>query len=242
MWVWSTTNKLNLFYLFLFFLPLVTVVSVLRKFIMNMAVKTKSMAPPALRKDGGFELLPTGEGRMKFFARSVQPSSKSLLKKYGISVRADPITVSSFSNQKMELVQQPENASDLTSGESSENEASHFDGNHLKSPFQFSQARGVHRRHGDAEEVRPAQTWRIFGDCGSVRAHARWGGAVRWGAPRPPAAAPGPRRVPRPHARCLPRCLRCPGTRVRRAWQEGLGLSHGPHFVRALPLGGGRPS
>jgi len=150
MWVWSTTNKLNLFYLFLFFLPLVTVVSVLRKFIMNMAVKTKSMAPPALRKDGGFELLPTGEGRMKFFARSVQPSSKSLLKKYGISVRADPITVSSFSNQKIdthssgdeggaetrsstvsELRRQPGTASDLTSGESSENEASHFDGNHF---------------------------------------------------------------------------------------------------------------
>ena len=84
---------------------------------------------------------------MKFFERSVQPSSKSLLKKYGINVRADPITVSSFSNQKMdahssgdegaeirmvsELRRQPGTASDLTSGESSENEASHFDGNHF---------------------------------------------------------------------------------------------------------------
>ena len=115
-----------------------------------MAVKTKSTAPPALRKDGGFELgRPSGEGRMKFFERSVQPSSKSLLKKYGINVRADPITVSSFSNQKMdahssgeegaetrsltvsELRRQPGTASDLTSGESSENEASHFDGNHF---------------------------------------------------------------------------------------------------------------
>ena len=115
------------------------------------AVKYKSTAPPALRKDGGFELgRPSGEGRMKFFARSVQPSSKSLLKKYGISVRADPITVSSFSNQKIdahssgdeggaetrsstvsELRRQPGTASDLTSGESSENEASHFDGNHF---------------------------------------------------------------------------------------------------------------
>jgi hypothetical protein len=114
------------------------------------AVKYKSTAPPALRKDGGFELgRPSGDGRMKFFERSVQPSSKRLLKKYGINVRADPITVSSFSKQKMdahssddegaatrsptvsEIRRQPGTASDLTSGESSENEASHFDGNHF---------------------------------------------------------------------------------------------------------------
>jgi hypothetical protein len=72
-----------------------------------------------------------------------------------------------------------------------------------------------------------------------VRMPAAW-------APRgPSAAALGPRRVQRPHACCLPGCLRCPGTRVRSAQQEGLGLSHGPHIAArpdAPPPGGSRQS
>jgi hypothetical protein len=62
--------------------------------------------PPALSKDdGGFELWrPSGDGslpdaRLKIFEKSVQPSSRDLLSTYGIEIRADPITVSSFSKQ-----------------------------------------------------------------------------------------------------------------------------------------------
>lgn len=99
-----------------------------------------------MKKNSGFELgRPSGEGRMTFFEKSVQPSSKSLMKAYGINVPADPITVSSFYKQKIEahssddegaatrastvseLRHPPGTASELTSGESSENEASHSD-------------------------------------------------------------------------------------------------------------------
>ena len=56
-----------------------------------------------MKKNSGFELgRPSGEGRMTFFEKSVQPSSKSLMKAYGINVPADPITVSSFSKQRAE--------------------------------------------------------------------------------------------------------------------------------------------
>ena len=62
--------------------------------------------PPALSKDdGSFELWrQSGDGslpdtRLKIFEKSVQPSSRDLLSAYGIEIRADPVTVSSFSKQ-----------------------------------------------------------------------------------------------------------------------------------------------
>jgi hypothetical protein len=83
-------------------------------------VKAQSPPPPALSNDGGFELgRETINGRVVIFEKSVQPSSRSLLKAYGIDIHEDPITVSSFSKQKKDA------------HSSDDEEASQVDGNQL---------------------------------------------------------------------------------------------------------------
>ena len=77
-----------------------------------------------------------------------------------------------------------------------------------------------------SEKTRKSMTWNLNdADGAGARASvpgtlARAGGGGGWSPREPAVAAPGPRRVPRTHACCLP----------------GLGLSHGPHFVRDSPL------